>query len=130
MDRGIISDPVDSLELLGWPDTDKYVKGRTAARRVIERNIEAMLNGRYVSPEETDDHALAARLVTEAYHRARLDGVGAKEQSLLLTYLAQTKRMMEGAKQQPAGQEEPAPAPAAAAVPPTPAPPGAPPEGA
>lgn len=120
MDRQIITENTDALELLGWPDTDRWVRGKLAARRVIERNIDAMLKGQAVTPEAADNHVLAAVLVTEAYHRARLDGVKADKLGLLLNYLTSTQALMK-----------PPPAPPAPDMPmpgaPPPVPGGAPP---
>lgn len=78
----------DALELIDWPDTDAYTKRRTAPRRIVERNIAAMKRGIEVTPEPNDPHGLALKLVNEAYHEARLDGVPDDRLELMRNYMA------------------------------------------
>lgn len=84
--------PEDVLDIVDFPDTEAYAKRKNAPRRIIERNIAHMLKtGEAVSPEPADNHQLALRLVNEAYHEARLDGVPDKKLQLLRDYLAVTQ---------------------------------------
>jgi len=79
----------DVLDIVDFPDTEAYAKRRNAPRKLIERNIAHMLRtGEFVSPEPFDNHALALRLVNEAYHEARLDGVPEDRLELLRRYMA------------------------------------------
>lgn len=87
--------PEDILDIVDFPDTEAYAKRKNAARRVIERNIAQMLKtGDPVSPEPFDNHELALRLVNEAYHEARLDGVPDEKLQLLRDYMAVSQKMM------------------------------------
>jgi len=117
--------PDEVLDLLDIPDTEQFQKRKNAARRIVERNIESMIkDGVYVSPEPTDNHALALTLVTESYQNARLDGVPEAHRELLLQYLGATETFL---KPPPAP-----PAPAAAGGPVAPdgaGPPMMPPQG-
>lgn len=92
----------DVLEVIDFPDTEAYAKRRLAARRVIERNVATMLRtGEFVSPEPFDNHALAMRLVNEAYHEARLDGVPEPKLELLRRYMADTQDFIASAAPPP-----------------------------
>ena len=84
--------PEDVLEVVDFPDTEAYAKRKLAPRKLIERNVAHMLRtGKFVSPEPFDNHTLALRLVNEAYHEARLDGVPEPKLELLRRYMADTK---------------------------------------
>lgn len=90
--------PEDVLEVVDFPDTEAYAKRRLAPRKVIERNVAHMLKtGKFVSPEPFDNHQLALRLVNEAYHGARLDGVPEAKLELLRRYMADTKDFLGSA---------------------------------
>ena len=115
----------DVLETLDFPDTGAFVKRTLAPRKIIERNIAHMLKtGDYVTPEPFDDHKLALRLVNQAYHEARLDGVPDDRLDKLRQYMADTNDILNP------------PAPPGAAMPPgappmaPPPPPSGPPPGA
>lgn len=92
--KGQMCDPEDAFELIEWPDTAKYAKRRGAARRVIEHNIARMKRGEDASPEPLDNHKLALKTVTEAYHEAREEGVPEERLSLFRRYLTLTDRLM------------------------------------
>jgi len=101
-------DPEDGMDMLDFPDTDKFAKRRNAARRVVERNIEAAIKrGEYLSPEPFDNHQLALRLVNEAYHEARLDGVPEGRLDLLRRYMADTKDWIDKLSPPPAPPQLP-----------------------
>jgi len=94
--------PEDVLDILDYPDTEQYQRRKNAARLVIERNVEWILKrGEFVSPEPADDHKLAMRIVTEAYHCARLDGVSEDKLELLRRYLAYTVDFLSRPPPQP-----------------------------
>lgn len=87
--------PEDVLDIVDFPDTEAYAKRRNAPRKTIERNIATMLRtGEQVTPEPFDNHVLALRLVNEAYHEARNDGVPDEKLELLRTYMSLTQKMM------------------------------------
>lgn len=110
MQSGVMP-PEDVLDVVDFPDTEAYAKRRNAARRVIERNISHMLRtGEPVSPEPFDNHSLALRLVNEAYHEARLDGVPDDRLSLLRDYMALTQNFMTPPPAPPSMQPPPEPA--------------------
>jgi hypothetical protein len=109
-------EPEMAMELLDFPDTEAFRRRKMAARNCIERNISAMINhGKWVPPEEYDDHALALKLVREAYHEARLNRVPEARQEMLREYMqiSHVKLLEEEMK----------------AAPPPPPPGGMPPEG-
>jgi hypothetical protein len=85
--------PADELmDLVADPDTAAYRKRKNAPKRIIERNIGQMLKtGKAIAPQPMDNHQLALRLVNEAYHEARLDGVPEPKLQLLRNYLAVTQ---------------------------------------
>ncbi len=88
--------PEDVLDVIDFPDTEAYAKRRNAPRRLIERNITHMLRtGKFISPEPMDNHQLAMRIVNEAYHEARLDGVPEDKLELLRRYMADTADFMK-----------------------------------
>lgn len=104
MNSGVMP-PEDVLDVVDFPDTEQYAKRRNASRRVIERNISHMIRkGEFVSPEPFDNHKLALRIVNEAYHEARLDGVPEDRLELLRRYMADTQDFI--------GSEQPMPGPA------------------
>ena len=110
MKAGIIP-PDDVLDIVDFPDTESYAKRKNAARTLVERNIASMLKtGEAVSPEPFDPHELALRLVNEAYHEARLDGVPEEKLQLLRDYMTVTKTMMP-APPPPPGDAMPPPPP-------------------
>ncbi len=82
--------PEDVLDIIDFPDTEAYAKRKNAPRRTVERNIASMLRGEYRSPEPFDPHALALKLVNEAYHEARNDNVPEKCLELMRRYMADT----------------------------------------
>lgn len=113
-------DPDDAMDLLDFPDTDAFAKRRGAARRVIERNIEAIVKrGEFNPPEPMDNHALALRLVNESYHEARLDGVPEGRLELLRRYETMTHKYTKPPPPPPGGGP-PLPMPPGAGPPPAP----------
>jgi hypothetical protein len=87
--------PEDVLDIVDFPDTEQYARRKNAARKLIERNVDHMLRtGEFVSPEPFDNHALALKLVNEAYHCARLDNVGEDRLELLRRYMADSQDFM------------------------------------
>jgi hypothetical protein len=117
------------LDIVDFPDTEAYAKRRNAPRRIIERNIAHMLKtGSFVSPEPFDNHQLALRLVNEAYHEARLDGVPEEKLELLRRYMADSEDLaMQAAPPPP--PEPPMALPPGGPMPPPPMGPSMPPEG-
>ncbi len=104
----------DMLDILGIPDVEGTQNRLLAPRRIIERNLNAIVKGdEYMPPEPLDDHKLALRLASQMYSMARLDGLDEGRLDLLRQYAETTKDFL-----------------AAAAPPPPPPPmPGAPPPG-
>ena len=94
MIKANLAPPEDVLDIVDFPDTEAYARRRNAARRIVERNIASMLRGEPVTPEPLDNHALALRLVNEAYHEARLDGVPDHLLEHLRRYMADTQDFM------------------------------------
>lgn len=87
--------PEDVLDIVDFPDTQSYAKRRNSPRRLIERNVSHMIRtGEFVSPEPFDNHSLAIRLVNEAYHEARLDGVPEDRLELLRRYMVDTQDLI------------------------------------
>jgi len=122
--------PEDVLDIVDFPDTEQYAKRKNAARRLVEKNVETMLKtGNFVSPEPFDDHKLALRLVNEAYHCARLDGVSEDRLELLRRYMADTQDFMGPPPAPPMDPNMPPPMPGGPMPPPPggPMPPGMPP---
>lgn len=98
MVKGQMLPPEDAFEMIDWPDTQKYAKRRGAARRVIEHNISLMRQGKEgIEPEPFDNHGLALRIVTEAYHEAREDGLPVERLSLFRDYINATLRLLGAA---------------------------------
>lgn len=115
----------DVLDIVDFPDTEQYAKRRNAPRRLIERNVSHILTtGEYVTPEPFDNHALAMRIVNEAYHEARLDGVPEKKLELLRRYMADSSDYLK-----PPPSPTPPPPIDAGAPPMMPPPPGPSPAG-
>jgi hypothetical protein len=96
-------DPDTALELIDWPDTDEYMKRRLAPRRLIERDIAAMKRGVSVMPEPYAPHALAFKLVAEAYADARYDGLPEERLELFREYMENTQDLMNPPAQPPPG---------------------------
>lgn len=90
---GVIG-PEEALELLDWPDTNKFMKRRMASRKIVERNIAAMKKGVPVLPEEFDDAKTHLGIVNDAYHEARLEGVKEPKLQLFRNYLAKLSSML------------------------------------
>lgn len=120
--------PEDVLDVVDFPDVEAYAKRRNAARRLIERNVSHMLKtGEFISPEPFDDHKLALRLVNEAYHEARLNGVPEEKLELLRRYMADTADLSKPPEPPPLPAPAPMPAPPPMGPPPLPGPAPAPP---
>lgn len=122
--------PEDVLDVVDFPDVEQYTKRKNAARKLVERNIAHILKtGDFVSPEPFDNHPLALRLVNEAYHCARLDGVPEDRLELLRSYMKDTQDFMGPPPAPPPDPNMPPPMPGGAPMPPPggPMPPGAPP---
>lgn len=95
MINGGVMPPEDVLDVVDFPDVEQYARRKNAARKLVERNVDHMLRtGEFVSPEPFDNHALALKLVNEAYHCARLDGVSEDRLELLRRYMADTQDFM------------------------------------
>lgn len=137
-----LMDPDEALDLIDWPDTAAYAKRRGAARKVVERNISAMKHGIPVTPEPMDNHGLALKIVNEAYHEARLEGLDEERLNLLRLYLTATKDFIKKEKEEaappmpalmppgpPANDVGAPPMPMAAGAPPPGLPPPMPPPG-
>lgn len=113
-------EPEDGFELIDFPDTEQYAARRNARRRLLERNIEEIIEkGEWVAPEPNDDHDLTLREMPSIIAQARLDGVEPDTMDLLYRYETLSQRL------QTMGQPPPAAPPAA--PPQAGAPPGAPP---
>lgn len=97
-----LMDSDEALDLIDWPDTAAYAKRRGAARKIIERNIAAMKRGIGVTPEPMDNHTLALKIVNEAYHEARLDGLDEDRLQLIRNYLTATNDEIQKQKPPPA----------------------------
>lgn len=122
--------PEDVLDIVDFPDTEAYAKRKNAPRKLIERNISHMLKtGEYVSPEPFDNHQLALRLVNEAYHEARLDGVPDKKLEQLRQYMADSQAFLAPPPAPPMGPAGDASAPGMAPPPPPGPAPGPMPQG-
>lgn len=124
--------PEDAFDLLQLPDTDGYAKRVNAPRKLVERNLEEILEkGKWVSPEPFDNHVLAIRLFNESIADARLDGVPPENIALARRYIALSVRL----KAQEEAPPPPPPGPPAdqgappdmAGAPPMPPPDAAPP---
>lgn len=81
----------DALDIVDFPDTEAYARRALAPRKTIERNVAYMIKtGKFLSPEPFDDHKLALRLVNQAYHDARRQGVPEEKLELLRRYQTDT----------------------------------------
>jgi hypothetical protein len=80
---GLIPDQEDMLEIAALPDTEGYVRGKLAPRRVIQRALARIVGeGVYTPPEPVNNHELAIKLANIAYHEAVLDFDGEHEDRL------------------------------------------------
>lgn len=104
--------PEDMMEILDFPDIERYAKLANADRNVINRNIAHMLKtGEVVTPEPYDNHPLALKLCRQNYHAWRLDGAPQDRLQLLRDYMDATIAYMEPPAEPPPPEGPPMGAP-------------------
>lgn len=86
--------PEDGFSMLDFPDTDQYAARVNAPRKLLERNLEEIIEkGKVVAPEPLDDHDLAIREVPRAIAKARNDGVPPERIETLRRYIVNSVRL-------------------------------------
>lgn len=125
--------PDEGMELLDWPDTDKFSKRRHAPRRLIEKHITQMQRGEEASPDGLMNLQLAREMVTSAYNEASADDAPETTLQVLRDYLVAISALEEPPPQPEQAAPPPGPPPMPPGLPPgpeTPPPPEGPPPGA
>lgn len=122
---GIIDDPADAAEMLDFPDIKRALGDKTAAKEVLEQQIEDIYEhgqDAYVSPNPYGGASglqLGLKVYYDAYCRAQLDDVPQDRVDLIQQYMDECLALLKSL--------EPPPAPPAPPMaPPTQAPMGAP----
>jgi hypothetical protein len=93
---GIIEDPADAAELMQFPDIQRLLGDRSAAKEQLEKQVEAILEqgeDGYVDPNPYGGVAglqLGLRVYNAAYNRAQLDSVPEDRLGLLQKYMDET----------------------------------------
>lgn len=121
---GIITDPADAAEMMQFPDIQRLLGDRTAAREVLEEQIDELFEhgeSAYVSPNPyggVEGLQLGLRVYYVAYNRAQLESVPEESLSLLQRYMDESMRLIKSLEPPP--PPPPAPASPAPGAPPSP----------
>ena len=117
-----------AMQLLDFPDVDKFISLATAAVEDVQLCIEQMLEkGKAVTPEPFMNLPMALRLTQSAYLKARTENVEEERLELLRSFMSKVMDLMNATAPAPAPVPQPAapqpgPAPAPAQPGPAPAP--------
>lgn len=92
--------------LMDFPDLQQSGNLAGAAREVLERNLEKIVEGNgeddsYVPPEPFDNLQLAYKLASQYYAQGRLQDLEEEKLELLRRYMAQVQRLMQAAMPPP-----------------------------
>ena len=120
MEKGLIQDPNDMWDMLaGMPDVDAMRRLKTASKRLAERQISAIKNGKeYIAPVETQDFALAKKMAQdEINYLHTLENVPDSVFKNMNRFIFECNQFQQLAEPPPAAPQLPVPvAPGAAAL--------------
>jgi len=114
MQAGLI-DPETGMQLLDFPDLERYQNLKFSARELIQDIVEKMVNeGEYTSPEPFMDLAYCVQYTQTVYNKAKLDNVPEENLELLRRFMEQAQYMAapppaEPVPQDPMMQQQPQP---------------------
>lgn len=87
-------DPEDAFELVDISDIEEYTNLRLSARRIIDKNLETMIEtGVAISPEPFDNAAYGLAKGRQRLHRAKEEGVPEDRQKLIRTWCVECWRL-------------------------------------
>ena len=99
MSQAGLIDPIQSMMLLDYPDTEALTQLATANYQDIMYVIDQMLeHGKFIPPESYQDLQLAIKMVNTAYLRAKGQGAPPDRLDLLRRYLETTVAMIQQAQ--------------------------------
>jgi hypothetical protein len=89
-------DPGEAMDLLDFPDMDKFKNLRNAARQNVERILEEMLDeGKYTAPEPTLDLRLSMKMTQMYINKAQAMSVPEERVSLLRRFMRQIHKLIQ-----------------------------------
>jgi hypothetical protein len=113
MQNGLI-DRDQGLELLDFPDVEKFTSLATAALEDAQMVVDAMVNGgEYIPPEPFMDLALSKRLAVSTYLKGKTRGATESALDNLRRFIGECDALMDLAMAQSQAQQQP-PAPVGA----------------
>jgi len=121
MSQAGLIDPMQSMMLLDYPDTEALTQLATSHYQDIMYVIDQMLeHGNYIPPESFEDLQLAVKMVNSAYLRAKGQGAPEDRLDLLRRYLENVVNLIQqaAAEEQAKAQEMAMAAQGGAAMPP------------
>jgi hypothetical protein len=100
--------PEAALDILDFPDLQKYTELVLSGRRLVENNIEKMIEtGEYIPPEETDDLKTAMSLSLQYLSKFKLQEDSDEAEQLIRQYMDDVESLIIQA-QTPQGPVSPA----------------------
>jgi len=105
--------PEAALDILDFPDLQKYTELVLSGRRLVEANIEKMIEtGEYIPPEETDDLKTAMSLSLQYLSKFKLQEDSEEAEQLIRQYMDDVESLItqaQGSQSQGASGGQPPP---------------------
>lgn len=86
--------PEQGLDLLDFPDLDRYVSLKNAALDDIERTIEKLVDGEYEAPEPFQNLTLGLSMMQSAYLKYKDDGLEEENLELMRRWMEEAKAVV------------------------------------
>ena len=91
--------PEAALDILDFPDLQKYTELVLSGRRLVENNIEKMIEtGEYIPPEETDDLKTAMSLSLQYLSKFKLQEDSEEAEQLIRQYMDDVESLITQAQ--------------------------------
>ncbi len=109
MQLGLLDDPDDALDLLSFPDLDKYRKVRLAGRELVDKLVEKAMRGEDVTANPYMPLQYAIKQASLHLDLAVLENAPDSATTALSNFIGQIEAMMQRAAAQAAPPPQPGP---------------------
>jgi hypothetical protein len=104
MSSGLLTDPVQALQLLDFPDTEAAVRELTAQREAIEQRLDQIMQGgEFLPPHDRMNLQLAKTMANAAYCRAEIEGAPVEVVDRIGRFADIAEELLQAAAQPPPG---------------------------
>jgi hypothetical protein len=86
----------DAMDMLDFPDTEKYVSQVTASKKLVQKYLDAIIEeGEYNTPEPYLNLQMAITMGQNEYLKAKFDGVDEDRQQLLRNFIDDCQQLVD-----------------------------------